>query len=197
MMRVTANLVEWIDQKGYGFARQAGGAERIFVHAKSFTPRNQKPHKGDEIEFEIVPGRDGRPAAKDTRLLKEEEVAQQLPLHLFTSAMLLILVHLVVILGKAPFALLAAYALMGGLSVYLYSRDKQAAVFGWWRISENRLLMVDLLFGIIGGLLAQHRYRHKKSKQSYQFRTLLIVGAHALFLAGLGSSVISWPGLAG
>lgn len=191
MARVNANLVEWIDQKGYGFARQAGGTERIFVHAKSFSPRNQKPQKGDDLELEIVPGRDGRPAAKDAKLLNTEEVARQLPLHLVTSAMLLILVHLVVILGKAPFALLACYAVMGGLSIYLYSRDKKAAIFGWWRVSENKLLMVDLLFGIIGGLLAQHRYRHKKSKQSYQFRTMVIVAVHAVFLAGLGSGVLN------
>lgn len=197
MTRVNANLVEWIDQKGYGFAREAGGTERIFVHAKAFSPRNQKPQKGDEIELEIVPGRDGRPAAKDVRVLNEKDIARQLPLHLVTSAVLLILVHLVVIIGRAPFALLAIYAVMGGLSLYLYSRDKKAAVFGWWRISENRLLVVDFLFGIIGGLLAQHRYRHKKSKQTYQARTMVIVAVHALFLAGLGSGLLNWDSLFG
>lgn len=192
MTRVTANLVEWIDDKGYGFARQEGGTERIFVHIKALAAGNRRPQKGDELEFDVVPGRNGRPAAKNVRVVGAEEMARQLPLHPVTAAMLLILAELVVILHRAPFALVAVYAGMAGVSLYLYSRDKQAARFGWWRIREATLLTVDLCFGIVGGLLAQHRYRHKKSKQSYQIRIFAIVAVHAAFLAALGSGLVEW-----
>lgn len=132
------------------------------------------------------------PAAKDVRILDAAEIAKNLPFHLVTAAMLLILVQLVVILGRAPFGLSVYYAFMGGVSLYLYSRDKQAALFGWWRISEAKLLTVDLLGGIIGGLLAQHRYRHKKSKQSYQLRIFAIVVVHAVLLSALGSGLFAF-----
>lgn len=191
MGRVQANLVEWMDDKGYGFARLPGGTERIFVHAKSFATGTARPQKGDELELEIVAGRNGRPAAKDARVLGAEEAAQQLPMHVVTAAVLFIMAQLVVLLGKAPFGVLAIYAIMGGLSIYLYVRDKQAALFGRWRVSERQLLIVDLCGGIIGGLLAQHRYRHKTSKQSYQIRTFVIVALHAAFLGALGAGIIN------
>lgn len=196
MGRVQASLVEWMDDKGYGFARLPGGTERIFVHAKSFAAGAARPQKGDELELEVIAGRNGKPAAKDSRVLGAEEAARQLPMHVVTAAMLFIMAQLVVLLGKAPFALLAVYAVMGGLSVYLYVRDKQAALFGRWRISERQLLIVDLFGGIIGGLLAQHRYRHKTSKHSYQIRTFLIVAVHAALLGGLGAGFINlaWLG---
>ena len=190
MARVHADLVDWKDDKGYGFARLPGGTERIFVHAKSFVEGAQRPQRGDTLELEIVPGRDGRPAAKDVRLLGNDEIDQQLPMHVVTAAILFIVAELLVLMGKAPFALVIWYAIMGGLSVYLYIRDKQAALFGWWRISERQLLLVDLLGGIIGGLLAQHRYRHKTSKQSYQIRIFAIVAAHAALLAAIGGGFI-------
>lgn len=191
MARVQASLVEWKDEKGYGFARLPGGTERIFVHAKSFAPGGARPQKGDELELEIVPGRNGKPAAKDVRVVGAEEIAKQLPLHVVTAALLFIMAQLVVMMGKAPFGLVIVYTIMGGLSVYLYVRDKRAALFGWWRISERQLLLVDLFGGIIGGLLAQHRYRHKTSKQSYQIRIFAITAIHAAFLAGLGAGFIS------
>lgn len=196
MARVSANLVEWMDDKGYGFARQSGGTERIFVHVKSFVKGVPRPKRGDDLELEIISGRNGRPAAKSVKILGAEDIAKQLPYHLVTAAMLLILVHLVVILGHAPFGLLIVYAAMSGLSLYLYSRDKKAAQFGWWRVSEARLLAVDLFGGIVGGLLAQHRYRHKQSKQSYQLRTMVIVAIHAVFLAGLGSGLFTLTNIA-
>ncbi len=191
MPRVTANLVEWKDDKGYGFARQPGGTERIFVHVKAFDSNGPRPKKGDELELDIVAGRNGKPAAENVKVLGAEEVAQQLPFHLVTAIMLFLLAQIVVILGRAPIDILVVYAVMGGLSIYLYSRDKQAALFGWWRIRESTLLTVDFFGGIIGGLLAQHRYRHKKSKASYQVRTLIIVGVHAALLAALGSGLMS------
>lgn len=191
MARMHANLVEWMDDKGYGFARLPGGTERVFVHVKSFAKDAPRPQKGDELELEVIAGRNGKPAARNVRVLSHEEVSKRLPYHLVTAAMLFILANVVVITGHAPYGILFIYALMGGVSLFLYGRDKQAALFGWWRISENTLLIVDLFGGIVGGLLAQHRYRHKKSKQSYQFKTLLIVLLHASLLAAIGSGALT------
>jgi len=196
MARVQANLVEWMEDKGYGFARLPGGTERIFVHAKSRKKGVQRFKKGDELELEIVAGRGGLPAAKNVRIVDAKELASQLPYHLVTAIMLILLAQLVVITGHAPFELTVVYALMGLLSLYLYGRDKQAALFGWWRISENRLLLVDLFGGIVGGLLAQHRYRHKKSKPSYQLRIFVIVLIHAVMLGAWGSGLINPVGVA-
>ncbi len=190
MQRVQADVVEWFDDKGYGFARQRGGAERIFVHAKSLDKGISRLKKGQHLELEVISGRNGKPAAQNVKILDAKQLAQKLPLHLATAAILLIMVQLAIVLGNVSVTLLAIYAIMGLLSLYLYRHDKQAALFGWWRIREWQLLGVDLLGGIVGGLLAQHRYRHKMSKPSFQARTFLIVAFHAFLLGLIGAGII-------
>ena len=189
MSRVQADIVEWFDNKGYGFARQLGGTERIFVHAKSLKGRSRLK-RGEHLELEIITGRNGKPAAQNVIILDAKQLAQKLSLHLATAALILIIAQLLVILGKANIGLLAIYAIMGLFSLLLYRRDKQAALFGWWRIREWQLLGVDLFGGIVGGLLAQHKYRHKMSKQSYQIKTLFIVSFHAVILSLIGMGII-------
>lgn len=188
MSRVLANLVEWKDEKGFGFARLPGGDERIFVHIKSFDKKLPRPQKGDSLELDLVSGPKG-PAAENVRIITQDEPATQLPYHIVTAIMLLLLVQVVVILGRAPFELAFYYVVVGTISLFLYARDKQAAIDGRWRVSENTLLLIDLAGGIIGGLLAQHRYRHKMSKGSYQKRIFGIVAFHALFLTVLGAGL--------
>ena len=150
MTRVQASLVEWKDEKGYGFARLPGGTDRVFVHIRSMQRNTPRPKKGDMLDLVLVEGRKGL-AGQDVRILNEVEIAHALPYHVVTATMLFILAQLVVILGKAPFALVVYYTLMGSLSIYLYGRDKQAAIAGLWRVSEAHLLTIDLLGGIIGG----------------------------------------------
>lgn len=190
MSRVHANLVEWKDDKGYGFARLPGGTDRIFVHAKSFHTDSSRPKKGDLVELEVIKGRNGRPAGQDVRLLGPLAMDGVLPYHLVTASLLLIVLFLLVAIDRAPFSLVAYYAVAGALSIYMYRYDKQAAIDGKWRIKESWLLGADLAGGIIGGLLAQHRYRHKKSKSSFQVHTFIIVAIHAGLMALVGTGLI-------
>lgn len=196
MPRVQAQLVEWNDNRGFGFARLAGGSERIFVHISSLEDGQPRPRTGDELDFEVGPGRNGRPAAHGVHVLRQPDLAKLLPLHIVTAIMLFLLVQIVVILGRAPIDLVGIYVAMGSLAVWLYSRDKKAAQRGSWRISEARLIAVDLFGGVIGGLLAQQRFAHKKSKTSFQLRTFVVVVLHTIFLTGLGTGVISWDWMA-
>lgn len=191
MSRVQASLVEWKDDKGYGFARLPGGTERIFVHAKSIAENMPRPKKGDELELEIVSGRNGKPAARNVLILDEKGVARLLPYHLVTAALLLIILELVVLLGGLPYGVNLLYVVMGGLSAWLYRRDKLAAIDGRWRVSERALLTVDLFGGIIGGLIAQHHFKHKKSKASFQIYTFCIVAAHVIVLTLFGTGLLS------
>jgi uncharacterized membrane protein YsdA (DUF1294 family)/cold shock CspA family protein len=190
MARVQANIVEWFDEKGYGFARLIGGKDRIFVHAKSLGKGLSRLKKGDELELEVIKGRNGRPAAKDVKLLDAKALAKQLPYHLYTAAILLLSAQLLFILGKAPFFVLVTYSIMSLFSILLYRRDKYAAQYGWRRISETQLLGVDLFGGVIGGLIAQARYRHKTSKYVFQARVFIIVIIHSIILALFGLGII-------
>jgi uncharacterized membrane protein YsdA (DUF1294 family) len=58
---------------------------------------------------------------------------------------------------------------LASIATYLaYRNDKRAAQTGRWRTNEGTLLMLGLIGGWPGGLIAQHRFRHKTKKGSFQ-----------------------------
>ncbi len=192
MSRTEAQLVDWDDQRGFGFARLPGGTERVFVHIKALNPEMPRPKPGDRLELEIVAGRKGRPAAHAVDILSTRTgLVAPLSLHLATAAILLILLQVDLMLGRAPLWLATLYVSMGAASLIAYSWDKKAARLGQWRITENRLILIDLAGGIIGGLIAQHMYRHKRSKPSFQASMVVVIVFHAALLGALGSGLIS------
>ena len=86
-------------------------------------------------------------------------------------------------------SLFAAYI---GVQSLLYRFDKLYALTGKYRVSENNLHVVDMAFGIIGGLAAQEVYRHKTVKPRFVATTWAIALAHTLGLAALA---FGWFGL--
>ncbi len=192
MSRTQAQLVDWNDQRGFGFARLHGGTERVFVHIKSINPHMPRPQTGDQLELEIVTGRNGRPAAASVDILNSATgIKASLSPHLATAAMLLILLQLGLVLAVVPIWLASLYVSMGAMAIVAYSWDKKAASIGIWRISELKLHIIDFCGGIIGGLLAQHMFSHKRNKKTFQKSTMIIVIVHALLLGSLGSGIIS------
>jgi len=72
--------------------------------------------------------------------------------------------------------------LYGVLSILLfavYAVDKSAARAGRWRISERNLLLIGLLGGWPGGVIAQQVLRHKTRKRSFQWAFWATVVANA------------------
>jgi uncharacterized membrane protein YsdA (DUF1294 family) len=60
------------------------------------------------------------------------------------------------------------YLLMSLLCFVVYAWDKSAARAGRWRTRESTLLLLGLLCGWPGALLAQLMLRHKTAKTSFQ-----------------------------
>ncbi|QGU96807.1 DUF1294 domain-containing protein [Clostridium bovifaecis] len=63
--------------------------------------------------------------------------------------------------------------------IYVMYSDKEKARKGQWRISENRLFIVALLFGSLGIMVGMKKFRHKT--QHYKF----IYGIPSIFLVQL------------
>lgn len=57
--------VKWFNvSKGYGFIEPDDGGEDTFVHISAVQEAGmQQLQEGQKVEFELVPGRDGREAA--------------------------------------------------------------------------------------------------------------------------------------
>jgi len=70
--------------------------------------------------------------------------------------------------GKLPLLVIGIYIMMGILTYYIYSEDKDMAINNERRISEQRLLALSLFGGWLGALIAQQKFRHKTKKISFQ-----------------------------
>ena len=57
--------VKWFNPtKGFGFIQPDGGGKDVFVHISAVQRAGMEPlDEGQRVEFQIVPGRDGRSSA--------------------------------------------------------------------------------------------------------------------------------------
>lgn len=87
--------------------------------------------------------------------------------------------------GKLPPFVIPIYIIMGMMTYYIYSEDKDMAINNERRTSEQRLLALSLFGGWLGALIAQQKFRHKTKKISFQmsFWTTVFFNVILLFSA--------------
>lgn len=200
--RGSGTVVDWFDDRGYGFI-EAGDGRRLFFHISAVRERVARAHVGDRVTFAIGEGRDGKPAAVDVAIAgagqRSREAEQRGSPRLSArdsyrvyGALLLsaVLVGAVAI-DRAPLWLAAIYVVVGAISFVLYAVDKRSAVTETWRTPEATLHAVDLAGGIIGGLLAQQMLRHKTAKPSFMLVTAAIAAMHLFGLLAIAAGSLS------
>ena len=177
------------------------------MHIKDFAPGSPRPVAGDDVSYELVVGREGKPAAKSARIVGAVSVSAtesneradaplRVTVRIVGTLTLGTAIAACVVFGRAPLWMPLLYLVAGIISFVAYKTDKRAAVHGEWRIPEATLHSIDLVFGIGGGLLAQGVMRHKSSKVSFGVMSgaifVLHMGALLAVLAGYGP--LDWLG---
>ncbi len=68
---MTTGNVKWFDAtKGYGFIQPVDGSKDVFVHISALERSGiSSLSEGQKVEFDIVPGRDGRTAVGSLQLV--------------------------------------------------------------------------------------------------------------------------------
>lgn len=68
---MASGTVKWFNPvKGFGFIEPEDGSKDVFVHISSVQQAGQQTlREGQKVEFELVPGRDGRSAAENLVVL--------------------------------------------------------------------------------------------------------------------------------
>lgn len=189
--RTKGKVVNWNDDKGFGFIEPMAGGKQVFVHIKAFQNRQRRPSVGDVVTYRVSTDKGGRTRAVDAVYAGERPAGasaskggrstKSTPIAI--ALVFLGLVALSVIAGKLPPAILLTYVVFSLLSYLIYYLDKSAARQGRWRTKESSLHLLALAGGWPGALVAQKTLRHKSRKQPFRFIFWLTV------LANIGALV--------
>ncbi len=196
-MRQQGRLVDWNDERGFGFVEPHGGGERCFVHVRAFSTRERRPLTGDVITYETQRDAQGRRNATAVRFAIQRGSARRTPatprrgrdLLPRASLALLFLCGLVAaaLWRQWPMWLPGAYVALSMVTFLSYWHDKSAAQHGRRRTPESTLQGLALLGGWPGALLAQSLLRHKNRKTPFQAVFWAAVALNLLALGWLAS----------
>lgn len=182
MMREQGRLVEWFDDKGYGFIQPNEPHKgRVFLHIKDFARPGPRPIVGCALEYQIILDGQGRHRAQQVSYLKAAQVRKNprqqptqpqhrtslRPIQLLIAAYF-ILLGLATLAGLASGLLLLFILLMNAASYWSYAQDKEAAQTGARRVPEQTLHILSFLGGWPAAWLAQQKLRHKTQKQPFR-----------------------------
>ena len=181
-MRDQGRLVEWFDDKGYGFIQPNDASkDRVFLHIKDFARQGPRPIVGCALEYTVLLDGDGRFRAQQVMYLKASQTQKILPkpknvngqqqkLKPMQIACIAYILALAVftILGMLSGMVLLFISIVNALTYWLYAQDKEAALLGNRRIPEQSLHILSFLGGWPTAWLAQERLRHKTQKQPFR-----------------------------
>ena len=200
-MKLQGKILNWNDDKGFGFVEPTGGGEKAFVHIKYFSNRTRRPVNGDPIIFEVVREKDNRYKATNVKFADEKGFNKRSNadsrstcgiyfILIFSGAILASIYN-----GKLPIIFAGLYVLMSMLTFIAYAIDKSAAQNGRSRTKEKTLHLLSLIGGWPGAFFAQYMLRHKSIKKEfkliYKATVLLNIGALIWFHTEEGSIVIN------
>jgi len=186
----------WNDSKGFGFVRPEHAASEKddhFVHISVFKKgMSRRPEIGDEIRFRPADPSDSPDKKRIAFALVEGMSYEHPEPKRFTlipkprswAINLLILTPLVLSsyllwLAKNPLPFFS-YAILSLITILIYGADKTQAATHQGRIPEGYLLLLELMGGWPGALVAQDQLRHKTRKSLYKVLMYLIIAAHLL-----------------
>lgn len=182
-MRDQGRLVEWFDDKGYGFIQPNDPAkDRVFLHIKSFAKPGPRPIVGCALDYTVILDEHGRYKAQQVMYLKasQTKTAQQKhkkttlktsqslkPMQILCIGYILFIAALT-LGGLLSGMVLLVISLMNAATYWFYAQDKEAAQLGNRRVPENTLHLLSFLGGWPAAWLAQEKLRHKTQKQPFR-----------------------------
>ena len=181
-MRDQGRLVEWFDEKGYGFIQPNDTSkDLVFLHIKDFARQGPRPIVGCALEYTVLLDGEGRFRAQQVMYLKASqtqkilpkpknvnEQAQKLkPMQIACVGYILALA-VFTIAGLLSGMVLLFISIINAMTYWMYAQDKEAALMGKRRVPEQTLHILSFLGGWPTAWLAQEKLRHKTQKQPFR-----------------------------
>ena len=182
-MRDQGRLVEWLDDKGYGFIQPNDDSKgRVFLHIKDFAQKGPRPIVGGALEYMVQLDGQGRYKAKQVTYLKAAQTQkksatakqpspnkpQKLQPMQILSIVYIIALAILSFTGMLNGLLLLFISIINVMTYWFYAQDKEAAQLNQRRVPENTLHILAFLGGWPAAWLAQQRLRHKTQKQPFR-----------------------------
>lgn len=188
-MRYQGRLIEWNDERGFGFIEPNGGGERVFLHIKAVRGAKGRPALGQAFNYTLGTDERGRPRAlvAETRQLSARrhlaETRQGSSAWRLEAGIAgLVMQLLLVLLSGLPTELLGVFATFNLIAFGMYWLDKRSARAEAQRTPEAHLHLIAVLGGWPACLIAQRLLRHKSVKQPFQTVFWMTVAANILVL---------------
>jgi uncharacterized membrane protein YsdA (DUF1294 family)/cold shock CspA family protein len=197
MFRRKGTIVEWNDDRGFGFIAPAKGGERVFCHIKSFRNLTQRPARGQVYTYQLARDMGGRsrareihPADVDLRTSvappQDIRVNGSHPIAAYAGSLLLLLaLTALVYLQRLPWPVFPWYLGLSLVTFVVYGWDKASAQGGFRRTPEKSLNALALAGGWPGGWIAMESFRHKTQKASFRRGFWFAVALNVLVLGGM------------
>jgi uncharacterized membrane protein YsdA (DUF1294 family)/cold shock CspA family protein len=186
-LRLRGRIIDWNDEKGFGFVEYDKN-KRAFVHIKAFTNKKIRPVNGNTIFYELDSDTTGRIRAinidikqRKNTILLEKDTKDSSRDNFVLIIPIVFTMYLIFLRHSIPL-IIPYYFILGFITFYFYKIDKEAAERRRWRSSEKSLLILGLIGGWVGAIIAQRILRHKTIKKEFQFNFWVTVIAN---LAGL------------
>jgi len=177
-MRFEGTLKTWNDDRGFGFIEPSQGGQELFVHIKAIEDRSTRPQVGQMFSFEIELSPDGKKRAKRVQTIRTTRLARRRPTKpspaqwgtasFFAIPAFALLYLAVTLFWQVPHWVAGLYLGASVICFGAYAVDKSAAVAGQWRVAESTLILLGLLGGWPGAIVAQQVLRHKSSKAEFR-----------------------------
>jgi uncharacterized membrane protein YsdA (DUF1294 family)/cold shock CspA family protein len=189
-MRVKGKITDWNDLRGFGFVSALEGGERVFVHVSAFPTGNRRPTEGEFVSYTLGTDERGRLCATEVtyvvrhakRSVSGKQASNSQLIASYVAAAFFGVVSLLTIVGHLWWPVVCVYIATSMVAFYAYKRDKEAAEVSARRTSEWTLIVLGLIGGWPGALVARHRFRHKTKKVTFRIGYWLSV---AFNIAGL------------
>jgi len=182
-MRDQGRLIEWFDEKGFGFIQPNDESkDRVFLHIKDFAQKGPRPIQGCALEYIVQLDGQGRYKAKQVTYLKASQTTKaskkSKPVKSSTQSQLqpmqilcigyIITLAILTVTGLLSGMVLLFVSVINIMTYWFYAQDKEAAQLGSRRVPENTLHIFSFLGGWPAAWLAQQRLRHKTQKQPFR-----------------------------
>jgi uncharacterized membrane protein YsdA (DUF1294 family)/cold shock CspA family protein len=166
--RQTGTLVQWNDEKGFGFIRPSNSSVEVFFHVSEFRGRN-RPAEGMNVTFDLA--EDSLRGPRASRVQVPQELSPEIEgllMALAPGVFYFATIGIYAYFFRFPWWLATGYLVLSLIAYVAYLDDKNKAVRGSRRTPEKSLHWLGLLGGWPGALVAQWHLRHKNRKLSFQ-----------------------------